>query len=1638
MGRTTISVLAAGLVSVAFADSLVPYAYTVSRRGVEQKAGSLSDGDDTTGLRWHTRWTQPTEIIFELQETHEIDRIEIHAAKKTKWHIIKELIIAVDDGFGGFSDPVTLPGLVSSPPRQKEMRDASCTNHVFSVRDLGRAVRVKMTVVSDAYAEIGEVRMFGKPVARSASCRPQTGDTSVKGLGNFKRIENANWRLEFNPVGGRIASLYSKAIGAELTDLESYGSFVEEAWDRRKSHDFLSNKPYAMTYETLGDGRLLVTAAGNAQGGGIDFLKVVKRFLVSDDSTALRIDYRFENIPEAMALQSYGILIRTMLGVSGRDVTCYFPTEDGIVAKHPGRRGGEYWGHRPARGWMAAATEDGTGVAMTMPFSDVKTFYCQFTRVPALEWRMNPVELEAGDGHDVSTEIIPFKGLKTVSGAGGGLVGSLADGVCTVVSSRAGGVIAEADGKARLLSFARPGDVVSFRTGATVVALKRDGCEACRLEAAPKAGKWSLARECGRQVRNVAEADLTCYTNFPRTVCKAWGRPLSGRRLKVSVLTGPGNQIEVGRLAERFDFEFRTVGIKLPGGYPKERTLGNPIFSDGDNFSLINTSDLERGIKRVLKYDSDVILVGGVPFEVLTKELRTLMLDKVKAGAGLVWIGQDRDVPELAFKLAKKGADRRIPCAADGFLSSVPLPLLGEELVYSIATPSDAKIHASCKDRPYVVETALGRGRVFNIAYRALATTPFMAAGLTPDCLRDFYETRTAPVEHYYSLIAKTLIAAAGREQPLSFGAAKVSAASALFEVMAANAGTTSWEWFVTDSFGRELAKGSRNVAIATGAQEVALDALDIPPTQGPLAFWLVVKASDGTVQNWGAWAFSNEPAATIAGLSLDDRWHCEGENVEYSVTISGDPLGMWLAVALVDSYGRTLAENASPPQKSVKGAFRISNALPARCYTLEAMLFASNGRLVSRRRAELRVRPDKAKYEWNDFEVGTWANAENREYLWPDLAAIYHRIGISTVIANPAQISRDFAMRYNIHPTLLDDAGLTRCTEPKEYVITGDKMKLVRPTCLSSPAFFEKQERSLKGAERTLPRYAMRFVWFGDELSLTAYGGGAIDFCFSEHCLKELRSFVRARYGTLERLNAEWDTDFRDWNSVVPFTRQEVWDSGGRHVAGWSDHLEFMDSRLTNSIAFSVRMMSAADPALRFALSGTQAPSAYGGMDWWKILGVMDAGLTYGYGGQYDIHRSFRPDGGFMPWKWGYAHRGAAAVDGLWLAAFSGARGVMGFQSSSQINNDWTFSRGLRDTLPHIGRLVSGTGMHFVNNLSSCHDVAILYSQASLRAAFIENRREEHDKLEEKVRQLLTNLGCSYDYISYEQLERGVAATRGYKALILADALAMSDGEVAAVEAFAAAGGTVIAEGMPATRKENCRKRGTSPLAGLFKSGRHALFPALDVRYLKAVEYPEKPENAKVVAAERKRFGEALARAGVSVARLGVSDADTGEPIVNACIYARSDHAGNPLSCVFSPNADKTRTARFSFPAAAWTYDLVSGRACGKVKSLSLPLGKGTPYAFAQFPEEVRIERFVANGARLSVEYTAAVDGVVRLTVMRPDGTEAECYAKNLLVKGGKAEHEIPFVLSDPKGTWTVRAVSVFGNDSKTCCVER
>ena len=229
--------------------------------------------------------------------------------------------------------------------------------------------------------------------------------------------------------------LRSKFLDADLTD--EGGSFTEFDWSNRRNRLFYRDKPFAVESFRNG-GECGVEVRGSARGGGKDFLQIEKKYTISDDSTALKVDYRFGNMPAAMSALIYGLHIHTTLGIFGSMCAYYLPSVNGIVEVKRGLRPGSTWVHYPSRGWIAALDEHGRGVAITMPFREVKRLFAWIsqTPVPTLEWQMIPVSIENGKHYDVPTEVIVFKGLEKVSGAGGGLVGEISGGKAKVFNSR--------------------------------------------------------------------------------------------------------------------------------------------------------------------------------------------------------------------------------------------------------------------------------------------------------------------------------------------------------------------------------------------------------------------------------------------------------------------------------------------------------------------------------------------------------------------------------------------------------------------------------------------------------------------------------------------------------------------------------------------------------------------------------------------------------------------------------------------------------------------------------------------------------------------------------------------------------------------------------------------------------------------------------------------------------------------------------------------------------------------------------------------------------------------------------------------------------------------------------------------------
>ncbi|HOX05408.1 MAG TPA: beta-galactosidase [Planctomycetota bacterium] len=390
----------------------------------------------------------------------------------------------------------------------------------------------------------------------------------------------------------------------------------------------------------------------------------------------------------------------------------------------------------------------------------------------------------------------------------------------------------------------------------------------------------------------------------------------------------------------------------------------------------------------------------------------------------------------------------------------------------------------------------------------------------------------------------------------------------------------------------------------------------------------------------------------------------------------------------------------------------------------------------------------------------------------------------------------------------------------------------LWRASCPSDRGVQEKMRERILNT--VLQHKAVRpaFYNLADEAG-TGDQGAPFDFCYCKHCLERFRVWLERRYGTLAALNRQWATAFRHWHEVVPRTTDDTLRRQAHekdfNLSSWADHREFMDDVVTGTYALMREFGRAADPNALYATTGGQGPLAHGGFDFAKIARSVDLHVPYNIYQNDEMLRSFRPRVLKMAPYFGGADvrtMREVLIPRMWQQLFHGDCGQIHWDPDLAY-----VGKGGRPTAP--GRLVGkvlreltgGIGKQILGMEALDGEIAVLHSQASVRAhwfmgALAEGEKwvdrssgntenEENDilfHLRDSTVKLIEDLGLQYRFLAYDALAAGALQKDGFKVLVLPHALAMSPAECAAVRAFAEAGGTVIADALPAVMDEHCR----------------------------------------------------------------------------------------------------------------------------------------------------------------------------------------------------------------------------------------
>lgn len=485
----------------------------------------------------------------------------------------------------------------------------------------------------------------------------------------------------------------------------------------------------------------------------------------------------------------------------------------------------------------------------------------------------------------------------------------------------------------------------------------------------------------------------------------------------------------------------------------------------------------------------------------------------------------------------------------------------------------------------------------------------------------------------------------------------------------------------------------------------------------------------------------------------------------------------------------------------------------------------------------------------WDSYRAFLWQHADLPRT--ETLAQALRALGVTGANVYDHQPGSDWAARAGLSFYVDSAAGkgdlyLARDEWQQawdQYWATRDPAYFARPRCLSDPAVLRRLKDRIRETVRLHKAHGPLAYALDDEISITTFAN-PFDFCLSEYCLARFRTWLQQRYTTVEALNRIWDTRFTAWKEVQPFTtdairaREFARAPEAYNFAPWADHRTFMDDVLADTLKALIAYARQLDPSTPVGFTGGQAPSAFGGYDWWKLMQITDFLEPYDLGGSREIIRSFNAR--HIPIVQTLFVQATPPHDMIWRLWYylaHGDRGVILWSSREYFEDHdpqrpSAHAKALTATLRELGDIEA---VGAVSRLPMDTDgIALYYSQPSLQAHWMLDSKADgatwpkrfssfemtHSSILKTMQawqQLLEDLGFQYDYVSAPQVVEGVLQRKPYRVLILPKTVALSDAEAAAIEAFARRGGVVIADYQTGWMDEHARSRGVGALDALF-----------------------------------------------------------------------------------------------------------------------------------------------------------------------------------------------------------------------------
>ena len=1058
-------------------------------------------------------------------------------------------------------------------------------------------------------------------------------------------------------------------------------------------------------------------------------------------------------------------------------------------------------------------------------------------------------------------------------------------------------------------------------------------------------------------------------------------KPLPGGPLNALIFIGEFQRDAV-ELAQRLDLDYDLVYC--------------PTYRGSGKVDAVVAFGADRIMRRLAGGHYDLIILAGRPSE---ETVIRDILRSVEEGTGLVAIE-----PVAGGAAAKPEVLARL-------LDRLPTEALPPERLPEVLGALDPDVITQTSGGRQVLQSLAvadeGEGRM------ARLTWSDSVPGLIP-----FHAGSNEWWEYRWAALARTALWAA-RRAPASRIAGLACEEDLTIEVRAPQAEpldvTVQWD-------GRFQRLGSAQFTTGPLADGAATLRVPIPPevrlTRAPAVARVLLSDRDDHALDAAACLIpGTSPRVRIDTVEAPDE-AAPGETVTARVRCTAEAGGQVVQAELWDAFGRVVARARAdlPGLGEHVADLAIDVRSPLSVYhriVVSAPIDAAGEVVADRLERDLLV-PAASADHLEDFRLAVgYAVMQVRcpAYLQDHLVAFLRSLGVEACTVNEYMIRRGM---------------------PAWGGTTGGGMSYsdsahIRPRCFSDPEMVATLARET--VERVGGKRRWGFVGYNMNDEVHLHQAATVEVCACDHCARGFKRFSQETYGIIAAVNAQWGTDYASFDDItIPLLANM---RGAENPARWVDFRLLMERVWAGAYAAAHAAVREAHPDVNMSFTNPYKYNSLSGTDFSLWVPHEEVLLRYFHRHVVDRNKSWS-SAPMLAW-FGYRSNAPQVGHFMWWFALNGGvmpiwwdpvepwaySGKEGFTPWYMAGPLWRPTGRSEAVTAAAGELQGGLARLLRAAEPAPAEAAILHSQPSMHVLYADaalppgrttdegyNRYRASD---DALAAALKRHAFPYRYLLPEQLDEQHLA--GVRLIALPSCVALSDGAVAALRAFVAGGGKLLADVLPATHDGHGKPRKASPLEDLFAGD--------DAEHLGAYADAE--------------AGPALDEA---LAALGVAPAITWQTEDGALparteLYAFRLGEAQVLGIVRAPGEEAAQEGPLDIrlPDTRHVYDCRAGEALGRRDRLTVDLAPGDarilallPYAPTGLAATARAgEGVITISAQL--EGVAAPDDHVFRVEVTPPGAEgpAAWYSHNVVAQGGRLELGIPLALNDPPGTWRV-----------------